>query len=493
MIGFVGLQSLSHLAMRLLPALLGSALRASMVFALVCTVTNLMKNTPPRPRHLLWLSALLSYPVILVLLLLGPYVYLEAQGVPAPGSAGFTAVYRLILQPIRGAPTALSLTRIAPSTSAPPASDGSALAGWRTTVLLVWVAGAWLSYSRVIVGKVRLRSLKSAAGAADAAWETMLRRDVTELHGVLRNTRILTSSHSHVPFTCGLFRPLIVLPKERRVWSQERLRAVLHHELSHVRRRDLITQEVARVVCSLFWFVPFVWIAYRSLYLEQEKACDLGVVERGVERRRYAACLLEAARLSRDPVHLPGLVFPRRRKQILEERIRSIVIGGGMVMKSGKAALGLTAAAICVVALASCVHIQRPIAAEKAWERFAGTWVNQQYSPEGCNCPWVQKIVIRANRTGEDWTRTTDTDPTWLWKVESIKKTWTDWRGRTYCQYFFRYPGRQGGVGLLRVSRSGKVLELNSRSSLESGTYPEEIDPKATPEKSWYYFIYHRE
>jgi hypothetical protein len=45
----------------------------------------------------------------------------------------------------------------------------------------------------------------------------------------------------------------------------------------------------------------------------------------------------------------------------------------------------------------------------------------------------------------------------------------------------------------MRVDRSGKVLELNSRTSQESGTYPEVIDPRATAQKSWYYFIYYRE
>jgi beta-lactamase regulating signal transducer with metallopeptidase domain len=491
MIGFVGFQSLSHLAMRFLPALLGSALRASIIFAIVCAVTSLMKNTPPRPRHPLWLSALLSHPVILTLLLLGPYLYLETPGLPLGPSGDPGSFYALLLQPAGAARTPYTLVQPADAACSGPWLAGSGVSWWWLAGLLAWLAGAWLSYARVILGRLRLRYLKSALRPC-ADWEADLHNEASLLRRTARRTRILSSPHSRVPFTCGLFRPLIVLPEDRPVWTHERLRAVLHHELGHVRRDDVATQELARVVCSLFWFVPFVWMAYNSLYLEREKACDVGVVLRGVERRRYAACLLEAARASRDPVHLPGLVFPRQRKRILEERIRSIVRGGGTVMKNGKSALVLTVAASCVVVLASCVHVQRPLKAEEGWARLVGTWVNHEYQGD-CTGNYVEQMIIKPGFVGEGWNRVTDTACSGAWTAK-VKKTWTDWRGNTYCQYFFRYPGYPvTGAALMRVDRSGKVLELNSRTSQESGTYPEVIDPRATAQKSWYYFIYYRE
>ena len=162
-------------------------------------------------------------------------------------------------------------------------------------------------------------------------------------------------------------------------------------------------------------------------------------------------------------------------------------------MKSGKAALAVTAAAVSLIVLASCIQLQKPVPAEEAWARFVGTWENPGYSGQGPLDPKLQKLVIRADFTGEDWAQAVDARPTWSWRVANVIKSWTDWRGRTYCQYYGRCPGYQGYAGLLRVSRSGRVLELNAGVSGETGTFPQEIDPRATLEGSSYYFIYYRE
>ena len=73
------------------------------------------------------------------------------------------------------------------------------------------------------------------------------------------------------------------------------LRRAFVHELEHVRRRDWWVHLAARVTCALYWFHPLVWIAYRQLTLEAERACDDAVVERE-ESTQYAEQLVELAR-----------------------------------------------------------------------------------------------------------------------------------------------------------------------------------------------------
>jgi hypothetical protein len=162
---------------------------------------------------------------------------------------------------------------------------------------------------------------------------------------------------------------------------------------------------------------------------------------------------------------------------------------GGKLMKRASTTLTLVLAALCVTILAGCVHVQRSVPTEEAWARLVGTWVNTDYS--GAQ-PYVQQLVIRPDFVGEDWDTPTDTAPDGVWAV-TPKNAWTDWRGDTYCQFSFRYteqyPGH--GVGLIRVDRAGKLLELNSRAGSENQPCPEEIDPEIVSTLAWY-FIYHR-
>jgi beta-lactamase regulating signal transducer with metallopeptidase domain len=88
------------------------------------------------------------------------------------------------------------------------------------------------------------------------------------------------------PFAFGIFHPIVVFPADSTEWSNERARVVLRHELVHVKQKDYAIKLFARSTCSLFWFVPFVWIAYANLCAEQEQACD--------------ALPLKAARTQRD-------------------------------------------------------------------------------------------------------------------------------------------------------------------------------------------------
>ena len=142
-----------------------------------------------------------------------------------------------------------------------------------------------------------------------------------------------------------------------------------------------------------------------------------------------------------------------------------------------------------VLLLAGCAAGGKARSAEEAYQRFVGECVNLEYSGVQPN---VQKIVIRADYAGEDWDKPSDTASDGVWDIK-VHKSWTDWKGNTYCQFYYRYVERYPGRGpaLMRVSRNGKVLELNSRWGPEGSEYPEKIDPKAVSE-STFYFKYYR-
>lgn len=137
------------------------------------------------------------------------------------------------------------------------------------------------------------------------------------------------------PMALGLLRPTIFLPDG--VEDRGRLEDILRHELTHLRRRDLLYKWCAAVVTSLHWFNPLMPAFRREMARRCELACDeaaAGVLS-DPERRRYGETLLS---LAAEPPK--GLVVTTlcEEKKHLQERLVDLVKG----TKRGPAALALT-------------------------------------------------------------------------------------------------------------------------------------------------------
>ncbi len=107
-----------------------------------------------------------------------------------------------------------------------------------------------------------------------------------------------------MPFTCGVLRPVIMLPRNAREWSSARLRIVLLHESAHVRRRDCLAKSAALTSRALLWWNPLAWVMTARLDEEQERACDEAVLSAGVMPEDYARTLLNTARECPNPLLL---------------------------------------------------------------------------------------------------------------------------------------------------------------------------------------------
>jgi uncharacterized protein (TIGR03435 family) len=123
------------------------------------------------------------------------------------------------------------------------------------------------------------------------------------------------------------------------------------HELEHVRRGDWLSQCMARVVGALYWFHPLVWIAWRRLGLEAERACDDAVLRRS-EAAAYAHQLvLLAERLASTPTP-PLLAMAACRD--LSTRVRAVLDGAQARGRAGAlpVATAIVAAALFIGAVA---------------------------------------------------------------------------------------------------------------------------------------------
>lgn len=196
-------------------------------------------------------------------------------------------------------------------------------AGW---MLLAWTtgAGAWgllvLARSREVARRVR------ESAEAPEALQGLLAETAAGLGLQSRLPRLRLTDTAQGPALCGLFRPVILLPRGLSEQIEaESLRQVLRHELIHLQRRDLVWNLLQVCVQIAWWWHPLVWFANARIRALREAAVDEAVMlEPGSDD--YPATLVAVARHCAAPSWMPmaflGILESGGR---LEARVRRLL------------------------------------------------------------------------------------------------------------------------------------------------------------------------
>lgn len=135
----------------------------------------------------------------------------------------------------------------------------------------------------------------------------------------------------HVSSVCitGVFRQTVLIPQgiELRV-STDDLVLMCAHELAHVRRGDTRLFTATQLARVLFWFNPLVSRIASRAELAAEESADALVLQKGVDRRIYAACFVEglkfaAFKMNVQPALAPSFTPPDRHGR--RRRLNSIL------------------------------------------------------------------------------------------------------------------------------------------------------------------------
>jgi len=216
-----------------------------------------------------------------------------------------------------GMPSAIvNSERLAPSTS-----TGRSPAEW---LFVIWAVGFLFFLVRLWHGAVLARRVVSGARRLDSPDWTHPLIEAADRISVSRLPRLLTNDRVPMPVVCGVFKPAIVVPAEARYWSDRRRRAVLCHELGHIRRLDLPANLLGRLACAFHWFNPLVWFAARKLRAESERACDDFVLGVGTRPSEYADHLLQIVGGAKH-AQAPSVAIPMAQRSEFEGRMLAIL------------------------------------------------------------------------------------------------------------------------------------------------------------------------
>ena len=169
-----------------------------------------------------------------------------------------------------------------------------------------------------------------------------------------RPARIRLTDRPQSPAVCGLFRPVILLPRSLAdQLPPAQLRAVLLHELVHLRRGDVWVNCLQALVQILYWWHPLLWLANARIRRVREEAVDDAVMlALNEDAETYAPTLLEVAKLSlRRPLASLGLVGILESRSSLRQRIERLLDfhpprHAGLTLGSALALLGFAVVAV---------------------------------------------------------------------------------------------------------------------------------------------------
>jgi bla regulator protein blaR1 len=182
----------------------------------------------------------------------------------------------------------------APHQSSPAYSETSPSSSrWSAIAAGLYLAVALILFARFFIGLAFSRRLLQASRQIDEPCVTQRLAARASAWSLASIPQAAESELISVPVTMGALHSTILLPAAWREWDDAQLDAVIAHEVSHVARRDALTQRLSLLHRAIFWFSPLSWWLDRHLADLAEQASDEAALSCGADRKHYAKILLE--------------------------------------------------------------------------------------------------------------------------------------------------------------------------------------------------------
>lgn len=275
------------------------SIQVALVVLAVALLTKLV-HIPARTRYH-------GLRLVLVASLLAPWLLRSSEAPPAAQTMTRPAA-SVILTPVGAIPDA-------PSPSPTMAASATRLPEipWTGIIIAVALLGVVGRALWLAIGLNRLRRLTQAGTAVEDPEYAQLQEQIGARATIAQVIGLAQ------PATFGVRRPVVMLPDTLADAPAPLRRAVVIHELFHVRRRDWLFVLAEEAVCTVFWFHPAILWLTSHIQLAREEIVDELTVRATGDRRGYMQALLAFA----DSGGLsPAPAFARRRQ--LFHRILSV-------------------------------------------------------------------------------------------------------------------------------------------------------------------------
>ena len=195
---------------------------------------------------------------------------------------------------------------------------------WQGGLLLLWVGGVLVMAVFLIRRALAMRRLVSRAREANGFMCDVLKY-CCKCMGVKRKVRLKLSVNVEGPVICGLIRPVIIMPHSLApTLGSRHLRAILLHELAHIKRADQWVNLAQTVLQIIYFYNPLLWPANKIIRGVRDQAVDETVLTTmGEKACWYRETLAGVAGFASEPSAFGhGLVGVVESQSVLSRRIQ---------------------------------------------------------------------------------------------------------------------------------------------------------------------------
>jgi beta-lactamase regulating signal transducer with metallopeptidase domain len=340
-------------------------------------------------------------------------------------------------------------------------------------LLVLWAAGSLVGLLRLILGLHAMSLLRHSAKPPAPESMALLRRRLAAALGC-NLPEILVSEQVGVPVALGCLRSIVLLPAcflER--FNDDQLFQMLVHECAHALRRDTLAGFYQRLLVSVLWFHPLIYIANRFLDRAREEVCDNYVLQFVPPGEYSRTLLLVAQSLSPLPYRWFAPTVIRSAYQ-LEDRVAELLNPRRSIMirltskKMAVIVAGIIGSALVLSCLSATLGAaSAPSAATQAQDQTAEPSSKKETDKEsykrvreikyvGINSISSSEVLDRFKKDKVSLSLESEYDPTKTKRVEAVLKQLEAEHGHRFATVSTKVRNiPSGAVGITFVVSEG--------------------------------------
>lgn len=145
-----------------------------------------------------------------------------------------------------------------------------------TLIAMAWLIGVLILAVKLLVSEIsHRRRLGMAEVLEPESWFHSMKSEL----GIKQEVHMYVDENIQSPLMQGLWDARIYLPQEYKSWTLAEKKSIIAHELTHIRRLDIVIIYLQAIVKTLYFFHPVIWLVNDQIDLEREKICDDEAIE----------------------------------------------------------------------------------------------------------------------------------------------------------------------------------------------------------------------
>lgn len=215
----------------------------------------------------------------------------------------------------------------------------------------IWILGVTISGMIFVIGNIKLLSnLKDTKKLEDRRIKMILISCKRKLN-INKRIEVKLQRFNKSPCIYGVIHPKILVSEEFLDKDNEIIENVFMHELSHYKRKDMITNYILLTMTMVHWFNPFVYTFFKKIRQEMELATDEIALKQmnKEEKKKYGLTLISLLQTYEAEKVATKILCITDDNKNMERRIRKIKLSNKLSKQKVLVIALITIFIICII------------------------------------------------------------------------------------------------------------------------------------------------